>query len=83
MERAKFQKIQVKCPRSICAIEDMTLRYIDLGGGARFYAPCDGCDSMNGSQTCVDCRRAITKMFCDGFEARPWEPVLPDLEALK
>ena len=83
MERANFQKIQVKCPRSVCSIEDMTLRYIVLENGARFYAPCNGCDNMDGSQTCANCRRAITKMFCDGFEAAPWEPVSPDLAGLQ
>lgn len=75
METIRFLNFKVVCPRSPYHQEEpMQLKYIEKDGN-RIYAPCNGCDNMDGSIICKKCRIAVFGKFNRGFLPERTGPV--------
>lgn len=79
MYRIEFLNIQVRCPGNPCKIETMQIRMMN-GSTGKTPAPCQGCNSLNGTKPCQWCCAAITAMFFQDPEldvTRPLSPAFP------
>lgn len=77
----KFRQIMVQCPaRPYDRPEKMEIRIVELPSCGWTAAPCNGCDSMNGTMPCEACCREINALLAqDPFRELP--PVIRLWEA--
>ncbi len=59
----RFKNFKVYCMRDNYAIRDMQVKQIYLENKSWFPAPCNGCDYLNGDQSCNMCISTLTSMF--------------------
>lgn len=82
MLNRKFINVQVICPRDINHMEKIKITLV-LESGEWIPLPCNGCENLDGSQSCRNCRAALTLMFYRNPEldtSRPVRPSFPDSE---
>ena len=80
MNYHRFLNIKVRCPASQ-RIETMQMAFLPTD--PQTVTPCQGCENLNGSQTCMKCCAAITLMFKNGLEYFCTDIITPDFSILK
>ena len=64
MFEKRFLNIKVLCPGAPHSkIEKMQITFFNSKSIGWINAPCNGCDSMNGTMPCDKCCAAITSLF--------------------
>lgn len=71
-------EISVRCPGDPSRIEKMEIRFGILNG-EKIPAPCNGCNSANGTKPCMECAAAITSLFFKDPDTDVSQPVTPQL----
>ena len=70
MYEKRFLDIKVQCPGSpYPKVEKMQITLILFPDGIWTPAPCNGCDSINGTMPCMECCAAVTRVFIKDPEA--------------
>lgn len=80
MKYQRFLSVKVKCPRDQ-KIYTMPIEF--AAPDFTFPLPSNGCDEMNGCETCARCRDAVTLMFYHGLEYISTDVITPDFSILK
>lgn len=72
----EYLDILVRCPGDPSRIEKMQIRF-GVSEEGKVPAPCNGCDSVNGTKPCVECAAAITAMFFRDPDMDVSKPITP------
>lgn len=80
MSYSRSLKIKVRCPKT-GFVEPMQVLFSQEDKG--LPGPIQGCESYNGSETCMRCIATITLMFLNGLDYYSTDIISPDFSILK
>jgi hypothetical protein len=58
-----YENYKIACNRDLGKIYTMPMEYIKLDNGNKFYKLCNGCEQLCGDNVCMECIKAINKLF--------------------
>lgn len=73
----RFINFKVHCMRDNYSIRDMQIKQIYLENRSWFPAPCNGCEFLDGNDSCNKCISRLTSMFFRKPDLDTREPIIP------
>jgi hypothetical protein len=73
----KFTDIKVNCMREPYLDRAMQMKFMFLDNGTWFPAPCNGCDFLDGHDSCNRCMSILTSMFFHNPDLDTSKPITP------